>query len=302
VRGAAGCGGSGPGFDGWGHGSGHASPSGASATGRGQPGWSWPGTGAGAAVASGPGTVARRTLRRPGPHAQGFHSPVADGGAAPARPAAGRSLAGPGSHQAACGARPTPGALATPSVWPEDANRHGPRVGHELSAYPPTGPPVVPPTTATPPAWTARPTAPPAHPSPARSWDRWTTRAWTRVGAFDDPTVVTHALHTAGQTAVAIADMHDLDTARTQIAHLQTALESRAEPSRPRACGWPSTATAPTRPSRRCPPSPSRPTPSCATSPSRSSPRYGAPVPRRDRTPTRPGPRRPRGPVARVPH
>jgi GAF domain-containing protein len=50
----------------------------------------------------------------------------------------------------------------------------------------------------------------------------------TRVGAFDDPSVVTHALHTAGQTAAAIANMHDLDTARTQIAHLQTALESRA--------------------------------------------------------------------------
>ena len=50
----------------------------------------------------------------------------------------------------------------------------------------------------------------------------------TTAGVFDDPLVVSRAMHTAGQAAAAIATMHDLDRARTEIANLQLALESRA--------------------------------------------------------------------------
>ncbi len=50
----------------------------------------------------------------------------------------------------------------------------------------------------------------------------------TTTAAFDDPRLVSQAMHTAGQAAAAIANMHDLDAARTEIANLQLALESRA--------------------------------------------------------------------------
>ncbi|SSC23485.1 GAF-ANTAR transcription anti-termination regulator [Klenkia terrae] len=50
----------------------------------------------------------------------------------------------------------------------------------------------------------------------------------TSTAAFDDPLLVSKAMHTAGQAAAAIANMHDLDRARTEIANLQLALESRA--------------------------------------------------------------------------
>ncbi|SSC25975.1 GAF-ANTAR transcription anti-termination regulator, partial [Klenkia terrae] len=48
------------------------------------------------------------------------------------------------------------------------------------------------------------------------------------AGAFNDPLVAATAAHTAGQTAAVIANMHDLETARTEIANLQLALASRA--------------------------------------------------------------------------
>ena len=50
----------------------------------------------------------------------------------------------------------------------------------------------------------------------------------TTTAAFDDPRLVSQAMHTAGQAAAAIANMHDLDAARTEVANLQLALESRA--------------------------------------------------------------------------
>ena len=50
----------------------------------------------------------------------------------------------------------------------------------------------------------------------------------TTAEAFSSPLVVSQAMRVAGQTATAIANMHDLDTARTEIEHLQIALASRA--------------------------------------------------------------------------
>lgn len=50
----------------------------------------------------------------------------------------------------------------------------------------------------------------------------------TGTGAFDDPLLVARAMHTAGQAAAAIANMYDLETARTEVATLQQALQSRA--------------------------------------------------------------------------